>query len=180
MYPVYPVYPYRRDLQKPGIHVGSQCIPTNDTNPKTPNATNGVQKTARSEAPCVFQPYQHTDKPKKSSQVNSQRATESVADKEKGTVAIRRASLPRAAQNPIRVATPHAKEDSIMSALAIEPFYTVEEAADLLRLARTELFHEIRRGRLRSIKRGRSRRIPAEWLNEYRSLLIQEGLEEVA
>lgn len=67
-----------------------------------------------------------------------------------------------------------------MSSVAVHPLYTVEEAANLLRMARTELFHEIRRGRLRSIKRGRSRRIPSEWLNDYRTLLIQEGLEEAA
>lgn len=59
----------------------------------------------------------------------------------------------------------------------IQPFYTVEEVADLLRLARTELFAEIRRGRLRSIKRGRSRRVPAEFVAEYRTLLIKEGME---
>ncbi|CAM3313822.1 helix-turn-helix domain-containing protein [Stackebrandtia soli] len=59
----------------------------------------------------------------------------------------------------------------------IQPFYTVEEAASLLRMARTELFHEIRRGRLKSITCGRRRRIPAEYLAKYRELLITEGTE---
>ena len=62
-----------------------------------------------------------------------------------------------------------------MTITTVDPLYTVEQAAQLLSIARTELFHEIRRGRLRSIKRGRSRRIPAEWLNDYRTLLINEG-----
>jgi len=59
----------------------------------------------------------------------------------------------------------------------IQPFFTVKEAAELLRISRTELFAEINRGRLGSIRRGRSRRIPAEYLAAYRELLITEGSE---
>jgi excisionase family DNA binding protein len=58
------------------------------------------------------------------------------------------------------------------------PLYTPEEAARILRIGRSAIYEELRRCRLRSIKRGRSRRIPAEWLNEYRALLITEGTEE--
>jgi excisionase family DNA binding protein len=61
----------------------------------------------------------------------------------------------------------------------ILPFYTVTEASTLLRIGRTALFDEMRRCRLKYLKRGRSRRIPAEWLAEYRELLKTEALEEM-
>ena len=64
-----------------------------------------------------------------------------------------------------------------MTTATVQPIFTVEQAAKLLSISRTELYHEIRRGRLRSFKRGKSRRIPAEWLNEYRKLVITEGIE---
>lgn len=62
----------------------------------------------------------------------------------------------------------------------VDPFYTVTEAAELLRIGRTALFDEMRQGRLKYLKRGRSRRIPAEWLDEYRELLKTEALAELA
>jgi excisionase family DNA binding protein len=58
------------------------------------------------------------------------------------------------------------------------PLYTPEEAGDVLRIGRSRIYDELRRCRLRSIKVGRSRRIPAEWLNEYRTLLITENETE--
>ncbi|MCH7230205.1 excisionase family DNA-binding protein [Glycomyces sp. L485] len=61
---------------------------------------------------------------------------------------------------------------------SVEPFYTPEEAGAVLRIGRSRIYEELRRCRLRSVKVGRSRRIPAEWLNEYRTLLITEGSEE--
>lgn len=61
----------------------------------------------------------------------------------------------------------------------VQPFYTVTEASALLRLGRTALFDEMRQGRLKYLKRGRSRRIPAEWLAEYRELLKAEALSEL-
>ncbi|MEU6858560.1 excisionase family DNA-binding protein [Glycomyces sp. NPDC046736] len=57
----------------------------------------------------------------------------------------------------------------------VEPFYTVPEAGGILRLGRSKLYEELASGRLRFIKVGRSTRIPAEWLQEYRQLLITEG-----
>ena len=63
--------------------------------------------------------------------------------------------------------------------IEVEPFYTVLQACELLQIGRTVLFDEMRTGRLKYIKRGRSRRIPAEWLNEYRELLKTEALAEL-
>ncbi|MQM26636.1 excisionase family DNA-binding protein [Glycomyces albidus] len=60
-------------------------------------------------------------------------------------------------------------------ALDVEPFYTVSEAGGILRLGRSKLYEEIAAGRLRFVKVGRATRIPAEWLQEYRQLLIEEG-----
>jgi excisionase family DNA binding protein len=59
--------------------------------------------------------------------------------------------------------------------IEVEPFYTVPEVANLLKISRSILFEEMAQGRLKYLKRGRSRRIPAEWLREYRDLLIAEG-----
>lgn len=61
----------------------------------------------------------------------------------------------------------------------VQPFYTVAEASELLRIGRTALFDEMRQGRLKYLKRGRSRRIPAEWLIEYRELLKAEAITEL-
>jgi excisionase family DNA binding protein len=60
----------------------------------------------------------------------------------------------------------------------VQPLYTPEEAGQVLRIGRSRIYDELRRCRLRSIKVGRSRRIPAEWLNEYRTLLITENETE--
>jgi excisionase family DNA binding protein len=60
----------------------------------------------------------------------------------------------------------------------VQPLYTPEEAGQVLRIGRSRIYEDLRRCRLRSIKVGRSRRIPAEWLNDYRTLLITEGTEE--
>jgi len=50
---------------------------------------------------------------------------------------------------------------------SVEPLaYTVNEAAEALRIDRTHVYHLIRDGRLRSIKLGKSRRIPADALAE--------------
>ena len=57
-------------------------------------------------------------------------------------------------------------------------FYTIPEVMRLLRLGRTHIYDEIRRGRLGSVVCGRARRVPAECLHAYRRLLMAEsGLE---
>lgn len=45
--------------------------------------------------------------------------------------------------------------------------YTPEEAADVLRLSRTEIYRLIRVGELESVRIGARRRLPAQALNEY-------------
>ena len=45
--------------------------------------------------------------------------------------------------------------------------YTVDEAAEALRLSRSALYELIRSGRLRSVKAGRRRLVPVEALAEY-------------
>ncbi|MFI7586268.1 helix-turn-helix domain-containing protein [Spongisporangium articulatum] len=53
--------------------------------------------------------------------------------------------------------------------------YRVEEAMQLLRLSRTVIYELIRSGRLRSVKEGRARLIPASAIREYLSLLEREA-----
>jgi excisionase family DNA binding protein len=55
--------------------------------------------------------------------------------------------------------------------------YTIPEVMILLRLSRTQVFDEIRRGRIRSVKVGRARRIPAQSLPEFVALLLNEAKE---
>lgn len=45
--------------------------------------------------------------------------------------------------------------------------YSVDEAADALRLSRSALYELIRSGRLRSVKSGRRRLVPVSALTEY-------------
>lgn len=56
--------------------------------------------------------------------------------------------------------------------------YRVDEAAHLLGLGRTTLFAELKSGRLRSLKVGRSRLIPAECIDEFVELLKREAERE--
>ena len=55
--------------------------------------------------------------------------------------------------------------------------YTVSEAMALLSMGRSVLYEQIRSGRLRSVKQGRSRRIPATAFGDYVALLERESLE---
>jgi excisionase family DNA binding protein len=55
--------------------------------------------------------------------------------------------------------------------------YTPEEVAAMLRMGRCVVFDELRDGRLRSVRRGRSRRIPAAAIREYIALLEREEAE---
>jgi len=52
--------------------------------------------------------------------------------------------------------------------------YHVAEVMDVLSLSRSVVYEEIRSGRLRSVKRGRSRLISAEAIADYISLLEHE------
>ncbi|GAA1699112.1 helix-turn-helix domain-containing protein [Fodinicola feengrottensis] len=50
----------------------------------------------------------------------------------------------------------------------------VQEAAQMLSMGRTAVFEEIRLGRLKSVKRGRTRLIPVQCIEEFVSLLLSE------
>jgi excisionase family DNA binding protein len=52
--------------------------------------------------------------------------------------------------------------------------YRIPEAMALLSVSRTVIYDQIRRGRLRSVKLGRTRLIPAAAIAEYVALLEQE------
>ncbi|WP_067825898.1 helix-turn-helix domain-containing protein [Actinomadura kijaniata] len=58
--------------------------------------------------------------------------------------------------------------------------YDLNEAGELLSIGRTALYEEITSGRLRSVKRGKSRLIPADALLDYVALLQNEARAEVA
>jgi excisionase family DNA binding protein len=53
--------------------------------------------------------------------------------------------------------------------------YRVTEAMIVLSLSRSAIYEEIRSGRLRSVKRGRSRLISASAIADYVALLEQEA-----
>jgi excisionase family DNA binding protein len=53
--------------------------------------------------------------------------------------------------------------------------YPVKEAMILLSLGRTSIYEQIRSGRLRSVKEGRRRLIPASAIADYIALLEREA-----
>ncbi|TXK39968.1 helix-turn-helix domain-containing protein [Nonomuraea sp. C10] len=55
-----------------------------------------------------------------------------------------------------------------------QALYDVDETVLVLRLSRRYLYQEIRAGRLRTVKAGRARRVPADAIAEYVKLLEQE------
>jgi excisionase family DNA binding protein len=58
--------------------------------------------------------------------------------------------------------------------IARKLLYRIPEAMALLSMSRTVIYDQIRRGRLRSVKLGRTRLIPAAAIAEYVALLEQE------
>jgi excisionase family DNA binding protein len=55
--------------------------------------------------------------------------------------------------------------------------YCIPDAVRMLRLSRTVIYELIRSGRLRSVKEGRARRITADAIREYITLLEKEAEE---
>ena len=53
--------------------------------------------------------------------------------------------------------------------------YEVTDAMQMLRLGKTVIYELIRSGRLRSVKQGRARRIPAAAIRDYIALLEEEA-----
>ncbi|MFI7126053.1 helix-turn-helix domain-containing protein [Nonomuraea sp. NPDC050153] len=56
-----------------------------------------------------------------------------------------------------------------------QAMYDVDETGVVLRLSRRYLYQEIRAGRLRTVKAGRARRVPADAIADYVKLLEQEA-----
>jgi excisionase family DNA binding protein len=50
---------------------------------------------------------------------------------------------------------------------------TIDETAQVLRLSRRFVYVLVMTGQIRSIKLGRSRRVPLKWLHEYVDSLLQ-------
>ena len=53
--------------------------------------------------------------------------------------------------------------------------YRVSDVVEVLNLSRTVVFELLRSGRLRSVKEGRSRLVPADAVREYLALLEREA-----
>ncbi|NUT23807.1 MAG: helix-turn-helix domain-containing protein [Hamadaea sp.] len=58
---------------------------------------------------------------------------------------------------------------------ARKALYKVPEAMNLLSLSRTVIYELIRSGRLRTVKEGRSRLVPATAITDYVTLLEREA-----
>jgi len=56
--------------------------------------------------------------------------------------------------------------------------YKIREVTAMLRLSRSVIYEQIRAGRLRIVKQGRSTLVPASAIAEYVALLEQEAHEQ--
>jgi excisionase family DNA binding protein len=63
---------------------------------------------------------------------------------------------------------------------ARKALYRIPEAMVLLSLSRSVIYEQIRSGRLRTVKQGRTRLVPASAITDYVSLLEHETLEGAA
>ncbi|GAA4978097.1 helix-turn-helix domain-containing protein [Yinghuangia aomiensis] len=70
------------------------------------------------------------------------------------------------------MATTTIEHDALFEELRL---YTVRDVMVLTGLGKTAVFELLRSGRLRSVREGRARRIPAAAIREYMSLLTKEA-----
>jgi excisionase family DNA binding protein len=63
----------------------------------------------------------------------------------------------------------------IIEEVLYKPLYRVPEAMELLCMSRAVIYEQLRSGRLRSVKQGRSRRVPAKAIMDYVALLEREA-----
>jgi excisionase family DNA binding protein len=84
-------------------------------------------------------------------------------------------------QSNVQGRSPSQRSTTIMTAPTPEPLgralYTVEEAALVLSFSRAHVYREIRAGRLKALKSGRSTRVSARAIVGYVELLEQEAEE---
>lgn len=66
------------------------------------------------------------------------------------------------------------------TALPAPALYRVKDAAVVLSLSRTVVYELIRSGRLRTVKEGRARLVPASAVREYVALLEREAGQRCA
>jgi excisionase family DNA binding protein len=64
--------------------------------------------------------------------------------------------------------------------MSTKALYTVAEATAILSLSRTVIYELLRSGRLRSVREGAARRIPARAIAEYVALLETESIGQAA
>ncbi|MEV4758952.1 helix-turn-helix domain-containing protein [Micromonospora sp. NPDC049559] len=64
--------------------------------------------------------------------------------------------------------------------MRLKALYRIPEAMDLLSMSRTVIYEQMRAGRLRSVKQGRTRLIPANAITDYVALLERENNQGVA
>jgi excisionase family DNA binding protein len=64
---------------------------------------------------------------------------------------------------------------SVAEPLPNRQLYKVVEAMTLLSMSRSVIYEQMRSGRLRSVKQGRARLIPASAIRDYVSLLEREA-----
>jgi excisionase family DNA binding protein len=86
--------------------------------------------------------------------------------------------LVRGIHHPTRKFRQRGAAVTVMSATGPDSdlqLYEVSEVMKMLRMGRTVIYELIRSGRLRSVKEGRARRIPAAAVREYIALLEQEA-----
>lgn len=67
------------------------------------------------------------------------------------------------------------RADVTRTGIAPKELYRVTEAMRLLSLSRSVIYNQIRTGRLRSVKQGKTRLIPADAITEYVALLKMEA-----
>jgi len=76
--------------------------------------------------------------------------------------------------NPGTVSTTKRAADVSTSEIPKKALYRVPEAMRLLSLSRSVIYKQLRVGRLRSVKEGTTRLIPADAIDEYVALLESE------
>jgi len=70
---------------------------------------------------------------------------------------------------------PPVQEDTISTPPLTKRLYSVPEAMEILSMSRSTMYEVLRTSRLRSVKEGSSRRIPARAIDEYVALLEREA-----
>jgi excisionase family DNA binding protein len=62
----------------------------------------------------------------------------------------------------------------------LQLLYRISQVMRMLNMSRSVIFEQLRSGRLRSVRQGRARLIPASAITEYIALLEQEAAQENA